>query len=491
MSTTDYDVLIIGAGLSGINGAYRIQEGLPEYTYAVLEARNDLGGTWSFFKYPGIRSDSDLFTFGFAWDPWRENRAIATAPSIIKYLRDVTNRHGIDKHIKYRHKVLELDWQSDLQKWKVKVQANETENQTYFARFIGVGSGYYDYEEGLPTIIPGLENFKGQIVHPQFWPEDLDYADKKVAIIGSGATAVTILPSMYEKTAHISMVQRSPGYFVSMPEADPITGFIQKWLPVSLAGWLLRWRFLFNFHTFYYWCQLFPTKAREFLISETAKELPPNLSITPHFQPTYKPWEQRMCVAPSGGDFFKALRSGKADVVTGHIDTVTENGIRMQDGQTVEADIIITATGLKMQFLGKAALRINGSEPIQIGDKFLWRGSMLQDVPNLVFYMGYTNASWTLGCDAQARMFVRLLQNMQRRGDVSVVPKIADPSTVKEVQMMNLSSSYIQSAMKANVIPKCGDVAPWKRRVSYFLDSWFAKFGDLSTGLEYTRGGKP
>lgn len=344
--------------------------------------------------------------------------------------------------------------------------------------------------QGLPSTIPGLENFKGQTVHPQFWPEDLDYADKKIAIVGSGATAVTILPNMYEKAAHITMIQRSPGYFVSMPKADPVTASIQKWLPISWAGWLLRWRFLVAFHTFYYWCQLFPTKARQFLISETAKLLPPNLSVTPHFQPTYNPWEQRMCVAPDGGDFFKALRSGKADVVTGHIETVTENGIRMENGRTVDADIIITATGLKMQFLGKAALKVDGSQAIQIGDKFLWRGSMLQDVPNFVLFMGYTNASWTLGCDAQARMFVRLLHNMQQRGEVSVVPRIADASKVKEMPLMNLSSGYIKSAMKANVIPKCGDVAPWKPRVSYFLDSWFAKYGDLSSGLEYTKSGK-
>lgn len=396
-----------------------------------------------------------------------------------------------------------------MQKWKVEVRVNESETRTYFARFIAACSGYYDYNEvsdlprmelavilieygtqGLPSTIPGLEHFKGQIVHPQFWPEDLNYADKKIAVVGSGATAITIIPNMHEKAKHISMIQRSPGYFVSFPEEDPITTFIQKWLPKSWAGWLLRWRFLLAFHTFYYWCQLFPAKASQFLISETAKLLPSNLSVSPHFQPSYKPWEQRMCVAPGGGDFFKALRSGKAEVVTGHIDTVTESGICMENGQTVDADIIITATGLKMQYLGKAALKVDGSEAIQLGDKFLWRGSMIQDVPNLLLFMGYTNASWTLGCDAQARMFVRLLQNMQRRGDVSAVPKIADASKVKEIPLLGLSSGYIKSAMKANVVPKCGDVAPWKPRVSYFIDSWFAMFGDLSSGLEFTSGGK-
>lgn len=286
------------------------------------------------------------------------------------------------------------------------------------------------------------------------------------------------------------MLQRSPGYFISLPDDDPITKTIQKWLPVSWAGWLLRWRFLLAFHTFYYWCQFFSTKARGFLIGETAKQLPSNLSVNPHFEPSYNPWEQRMCVAP-GGDFFQALRSGKASVVTGHIDTVTSTGILMKNGQVVDTDIIITATGLKMQFLGKAVLKVDGSAPIKIGNKFLWRGAMLQDIPNLAFFMGYTNASWTLGCDATARMFVRLMQTMQRKGLVSVVPRIDDESKVTEKPMMNLSSGYIKSAMEENAIPKCGDVAPWMPRRSYFLDSWFAKFGDIESGLVFTSGGKP
>jgi cation diffusion facilitator CzcD-associated flavoprotein CzcO len=295
---------------------------------------------------------------------------------------------------------------------------------------------------------------------------------------------------MHEKVSHITMLQRSPGYFVSVPETDSINTFIQKWLPTSWAGWLLRIRFLLGFHVFYYWCQLFPNKARQFLINQTAKELPSDLSVNPHFVPSYRPWEQRMCVA-LGGDFFRALRSGKASVATGHIDTVTENGICLKDGQTIDADIIITATGLKMQYLGGASLKIDGSEPIRIGDKFLWRGAMLQDVPNLAFYMGYTNASWTLGSDATARMFVRLLQELKRRGASSAVATIAEDSKVKEVSMMNLSSGYIKTAMENNILPQCGDVAPWKPRRSYFLDSWFIKYGDISSELVYTASSTP
>jgi cation diffusion facilitator CzcD-associated flavoprotein CzcO len=324
------------------------------------------------------------------------------------------------------------------------------------------------------------------VVHPQFWPHDLAYADKKVIIIGSGATAVTLLPALCENgAAHVTMLQRSPGYFLSLPGVEPINNYIRKWVPSTIAYRLIRLRFLFESFAFVYFCRIFPKLGIWLLRSNIKKELPPNISVDPHFIPSYRPFEQRMCITPDG-DFFQALRSGKADIVTDHIETVTDTGIKLRSGQFLDADIIITATGLKVQMCGNTNVSVNGEE-IRIADKFLWRGAMLQDVPNLAFIFGYTNASWTLGSDAAARLFVRLLKNLRKQGVTSVVPRINDPGSVKQVEMMDLSSSYIQAALERKQIPKGGDVAPWKPRRTYFVDSWFASFGDITTGLTFDR----
>lgn len=501
-SDNRFDVIIIGAGISGVDAAYRLQEGIPDYSYAILEGRSEMGGTWSLFKYPGIRSDSDLHTFGFPWDPWAEDRAIADAPSILRYIKSAAAKHGIDQHVKYQHQVQKMEWKSDRQHWILNVLVHGTETKTFYARQLLMGTGYYDYTQGLNTEIPGLENFNGKVVHPQFWPEDLDYTDQKVIIIGSGATAVTLLPAMNEKAGRVTMLQRSPSYFLPVPLVEPIDVLIRRWAPAKWAHQIVRIRFILVGYLFFSFCRLFPNAAKKLLRKGTESELPKNIPFDPHFVPSYLPWEQRMCITPgktsqreepisfakpvTGGDFFAALRTGKSDVVTDHIDTVTESGIKLKSGRTLDADIIVTATGLKVSFGGGAEILIDG-EPLVLHDKHVWNGAMLQDVPNLTFTFGYTSASWTLGADVTAQLWVRLLQTIRRQGMTSVVPKINDPSRVKEAPLLNLNSNYIKAAENSKLLPKGGNVAPWKPRTSYLQDYWKAKWGDITTSLQFSR----
>lgn len=480
-----FDVIIVGAGISGINAAYRLQESLPDYSYAILEGRSEMGGTWSLFKYPGIRSDSDLHTFGFPWDPWTEDRSIADAPSILKYIRTVSARHGIDKHIKYQHKVLKLNWKSDQQHYQIDVLVDGEHEKTFYARAVAMGTGYYNYNEGLNSSITGIESFKGTVVHPQFWPEDLDYTGKKVVIVGSGATAVTILPAMSEKAEKVTMLQRSPGWFVSIPQTEPIDNLIRRFVPTSWAYKLIRLRFICMGYLFFHFCRMFPNTAKKILRKETGKQLPKNIPLDPHFQPTYNPWQQRLCITPLG-DFFAALRTGKADIATDQIDTVTETGIQLKSGQHIDADIIITATGLKMQIGGGSQLFVD-NEPINVADKFIWRGVMLQDVPNLCIIFGYTNASWTLAADVTCQLFTRMLKHAKTKGMTSMVPVIANPNDVQQVPFLNLNSTYIKSAVERGVIPKAGNVGPWVPRSNWFVDRWNASWGDINTGMQFNR----
>lgn len=483
----DLDVAIVGGGISGINMAYRCQEAMPDSKYAIFEGRSEMGGTWSLFKYPGIRSDSDLFTFGFNFDPWTEDRAIASAPSILGYIKMIAAKYGIDKHINYNHHVDKLNWSSDQQRWQIECIVNGSERQTYYAKYICMGTGYYDYNEPLISDIPNLKAFQGTVVHPQFWPEDLDYADKRVVIIGSGATAVTILPAMTEKVKSVTMLQRSPGYFFAPPVVEDINVFLKKWLPAKWAHQLIRWRMILLGAIFFHLCRLFPNFFRKVLQNATQKELPPNLKMDPNFIPTYLPWQQRMCITP-GGDFFEALRTGKSDVVTSKIDTVDETGIKLTDGRHLDADIIITATGLKIQLGGHAKLSVDNT-PVAIPDKFVWKGSMLQDIPNFAFVFGYTNASWTLGADATARLYVRIIKNARDKGMTSVTPHMneQEEGEMKEVSYLNLNSTYIKAAVDRRVLPKGGDRGPWVPRSSYFKDYWTAKWGDVSKGLVWQR----
>lgn len=476
------DILIIGAGISGINAAYLIQESFPQLSYTILEARDEIGGTWSLFQYPGIRSDSDLHTFGFPWDPWVEDRAIADGPSILNYIKNVAARHGIDKHIQYRRSVTELEWGSKKQRWTVNATVDDTKKTVYTSRFIFMGTGLFDYNEGLRSSIPGIENFQGKVVHPQFWPQDLEYKDKRIVIIGSGATAVTLLPSLSERAAHVTMLQRSPGYYYTTPENDPIDNIIRKWCPARWKYQALRWKYIIGFFIFYRYTILFPEATKKWLRKTTECQLPGNISYDPHFVPSYNPWEQRMCVTPQG-DFFRALRSGNADIVTDHIDTVDKDGIILKSGGRLDTDIIITATGLKMLLFGHIKIIVDGKR-IDHSEKFVWRGAGLQDVPNFFFAFGYTNASWTLGAEMATILFVRVMKEMQKRSTGFVVPTVEEPECVKEVPWLNLSSNYIQRAAKERMLPKAGNIAPWKPRSSYVQEYLPTKWGDVMTGLK-------
>ncbi|KAF2087587.1 FAD/NAD(P)-binding domain-containing protein [Saccharata proteae CBS 121410] len=478
----DYDVVIIGAGISGINAAYRVKTQCPTNSWAIFEARDAIGGTWDLFKYPGIRSDSDLHTFGFPWRPWTEQKAIADGASIAKYIRETAAAEGIDKKIHFKHKLSEMDWSSKTNTWTLDVDVDGVQKE-YTARYVIMASGYYDYNEPLQASIPGLDNFKGTIIHPQFWPSDLDYADKNMVVIGSGATAVTLLPNLGEKAKHVTMLQRSPGYLLSLPSVSPLDTLIRAVLPQSWSHVLIRMRFLVIGYLFFQFCRAFPSAARKVVKAATVKQLPKNVPHDPHFEPSYNPWEQRLCICPDG-DFYKSLHEGKCSVSTGHIRTITADTIELESGETIPADIIVTATGLKIQLAGGAKLSVDGNR-INIGDKFLWKGVMLQDLPNAALVMGYTNASWTLGADATAQLVTRLINHMRVNNMAACVPRLEDEGSLKACPTLNLNSTYVKKA--AGMMPKAGDKGPWQARKSYFSDVWNAKFGDVETGLQFYR----
>ncbi|KAH8703597.1 putative flavin-binding monooxygenase [Talaromyces proteolyticus] len=471
------DVVIIGAGISGINAAYRVQTKLPDYSYKILEARGDIGGTWDLFKYPGIRSDSDFYTFGFEWNTWQKDHPIVPGSEIKEYLDQSVKKADIRRNIRFHHKVLRSEWSSEKKGWTLAVEA-DGHTRYIHARFLIVGTGYYDYNNPLKANIPGLDNFKGTLIHPQFWPEKLDYTNKKVVIIGSGATAVTLVPNMAPTAASVTMIQRSPTYIYSLPNST------RRWwsflIPSFLQHKISRLAFIFLQRLTYLLCRKYPRQAKAILRMHSRRLLKGVLPVDPHFNPKYNPWDQRVCIAPDG-DFYDALRGGKATVKTGIIKNVTENAVELENGEVIEADILVTATGLRISIAGGAELKVDG-EKVDIGDKFMWNGSMIQDVPNATVILGYTNASWTLGADATALLTVRLLKYLDRRNAVAAVPRVADPSALTPKRLMDLSSTYLDVAQR--LMPKAADQYPWKPRSSYYVDIWQAMFGRIDEGLE-------
>lgn len=481
------DVVIVGAGLSGIGAAYRLQTELPGRSYAVLEARAALGGTWDLFRYPGIRSDSDMFTLGYPFKPWRDALSIADGPSILRYIQETATENGIDRHIRYGTKVVAAEWDSASSRWTLTVEQGSedgTERRTLTCDFLYSCSGYYNYDHGYEPEFPGLADFSGTVVHPQFWPEDLDYADKKVVVIGSGATAVTLVPAMAEQAELVTMLQRSPTWISAVPGRDKIADRIRETLPPNLAHRVIRTKnILFNIG-FYQYCRRRPEAARKLLTGLTTRILKDEKLVAEHFTPDYNPWDQRLCAVPNA-DFFKAMRKGKAEVVTDHIETFVPEGIRLKSGKVLEADVVVTATGLQLLAFGGVELVVDGT-PVNLSDQFVWQGTMISGVPNFAVCIGYTNASWTLRADLTSRLVCKVLGFMDRKGYSAVVPQ---PQQGLEARpLLDLASGYVQRSIGA--FPRQGDKRPWQVRQNYLLDSATTLRTDLSKTLRPVSGAK-
>ncbi|KES23601.1 MULTISPECIES: NAD(P)/FAD-dependent oxidoreductase [Pseudomonas] len=477
MSVEHLDVLIVGAGLSGIGAAYHLMKHCPGKTFALLEGREAMGGTWDLFRYPGIRSDSDMYTLGYNFKPWTDAKAIADGPSIRHYIEETAQENGIDRKIRYHHRVLKADWNSDSARWLLTVQrGDEPEPVRMSAQFLLMCTGYYRYEAGYTPEFKGRDSFRGQIIHPQLWPEGFDYADKRVVVIGSGATAVTLVPSLTDKARHVTMLQRSPSYVISLPQKDPISNFLRRFLPETWVYRQARARNVTMQMVFFLFAKTFPNLARKALLGLARHQLGKDFDMR-HFSPRYKPWDERVCCVPDG-DLFKALRKGKASVVTEHIDSFCEKGIRLKSGQVLEADVIVTATGLDLVMFGGAELAVDG-KPFQVNQSMGYRGIMLRDLPNLAAVVGYTNASWTLKADLSSEYFCRLINHMDAIGMRQCTPR-AGAGQVKEEPFLNLNSGYIQRA--ADRMPKQGDRTPWKLYQNYALDLALLRHGKVEDG---------
>jgi monooxygenase len=476
--TEHVDVIIIGAGLSGIGAARHLRERLPEKSFLILEGRAAIGGTWDLFRYPGVRSDSDMYTLGYTFKPWRDQKAIADGPSILAYVRETATENGLDARIRFGHRVTRASWSSADAAWTVEADRGPGEPPVRLTcNFLLTCTGYYDYASGYTPELPGADRFTGRIVHPQFWKDDIDYAGKRVVVIGSGATAVTLVPELAKKAAHVVMLQRSPTYVVSMPAEDPIANWLRAHAPAELAYGLSRWKNVLLGMFFFQLSRRRPAFAKKRLIDLVRKELGPDYDVEKHFTPQYKPWDQRVCLVPDS-DLFASIRSGKAEVVTDHIETFTETGIRLRSGAELPADLVVTATGLKLQFLSGMELTVDGRrvDPAQM---MTYKAMMLCDVPNLVCTFGYTNASWTLKADLTSEYVCRLLRHMRDVGARKATPRRADASVTEE-PFLDFSSGYVQRALSS--FPKQGSKRPWKLDQNYVLDILNLRFADVDDG---------
>ena len=476
--TEHFDVLIIGAGLSGIGAAVHLKRGVPHKSLAILEAREAIGGTWDLFRYPGIRSDSDMFTLGYAFKPWEEQKAIADGASILTYIRDTAREHGIERHIRFGHRVKSASWSSADARWTVEIERTGTgETQQLTCGFLYGCTGYYDYDAGYTPDFPGISRYRGRLVHPQKWTPDVDYTDKRVVVIGSGATAVTLVPELAKKAAHVTMLQRSPTYILSRPAEDPIANALRKRLPAQVAYGITRWKNVAMSAFLYEFAQRRPARAKGWLLEQVQKALGPDYDISRHFTPRYDPWDQRLCLVPDA-DLFEALRTGAASVVTDTIDTFTEEGIRLTSGEELKADLVVTATGLVLKFAGGMTLNVDG-RAIASQDLINYKGAMFADVPNFASAFGYTNASWTLKADLTSAYVVRLLRRMDEVGARKCTPRLNDPE-VQPSEFIGLASGYIERAR--SFLPKQGSKRPWRLYQSYPLDIFLLRLSKLEDG---------
>jgi monooxygenase len=466
IKTSEVDVLIIGAGISGIGTAYHLQKHCPTKSYAIIEARSELGGTWDLFRYPGIRSDSDMFTFGFNFKPWRSPKAISPGQDIKHYISEAATENGIDKHILFEHKVLAANWDSTSAKWHTEIQNLKTGKCCqYVSRFFFSGAGYYNYANGYTPAFKGVENFSGEVIHPQHWPKNLDYAGKNVIVIGSGATAVTIVPAMATTAGHVTMLQRSPTYIASRSEQDAFANVMRRYLPAKLAYSLSRWNKILQGMFMYSMARRRPESAKKAIRDGVINALGEDYPVDKHFKPSYQPWDQRACLVPDG-DLFDAIKNGSASVVTEHIDTFTAAGIKLQSGEELAADIIVTATGLNLEILGSYELSVD-NKPFNAADSYCYKGMMLSGLPNFAFSMGYTNASWTLKSDLVGQYVCRLINYMDKYQHHYCQP-VLPINGIEAEPFINFTSGYITRAL--DKMPKQGRDKPWRLNQNYILD---------------------
>ncbi len=469
-ATESVDVLIVGAGISGIGMAVHLRDKCPGKTFAIVERRDDIGGTWNLFQYPGIRSDSDMHTLGFKFEPWTEQKAIADGPSIMNYLHRITAKHDLEKQIHFGHKLLSASWSSEDARWTVIAEVKngskpDGSTKQMHANFLYMGSGYYDYDEPYDAKIEGLENFEGDVVHPQFWPKDLDYADKKIVVIGSGATAVTIVPVVAEKAKHVVMLQRTPTWYFVRDARDRLANFLRKIMPEKWAYRIIRKKNVALQNFGFKRARSKPEKVAEALLKPLRKDLGDKFDPV-HYTPPYNPWEQRLCLVPDN-DLFEAIGSGRAEVVTDHIETVTADGIRLKSGKKLDADIIVTATGLKLAVAGKVAFEVDGRK-IDFHDEYYYKGCMFSNIPNMLIVFGYLNASWTLKSDIVSEYGCRLLKHMDATATRIVNPVLPDPGALEEDELFDFSSGYIQRAISE--LPRNSINMPWRLNQDYLLD---------------------
>jgi monooxygenase len=483
-----FDILIVGAGLSGIAAAHHLREECPNKTFVILENRAAIGGTWDLFRYPGVRSDSDMFTMAYAFRPWTSPKAISDGHLIREYITDTARQEGIDKHIRFHHKVVGAKWSSEHARWTVeasrKLPDGREEPVTVTCNFLFSCAGYYRYSSGYTPEFPGREHFKGAIVHPQAWPEDLNYSGKRVVVIGSGATAVTLIPALAKAAAHVTMLQRSPTYIVSYPQQDTVATALCRFLPSKIAYGIARWKNIGFMTYMYQLARRRPEFAKQTILKRTNEELGAEYDVQTHFTPRYHPWEQRLCLVPDG-DLFGAIREGRASVVTDQIDSFTKNGIQLKSGKELQADIIVTATGLVLEVLGGIELIVDGSR-VDFSKTLSYKGLMFSDVPNVASVFGYINASWTLKADLICSYVARLITYMDKKGYAQVTPRNRESSMSTAGFLEHFSSRYVQRSISK--LPKQGTKAPWRVKQNYFADIMQLRYAAIpNAALEFSK----